>query len=265
MNARRTTRQMHKGAISAVAVCVLMLLAMGQAFSDTVTYAGSGSFSEDGYNFDLSAEAVFVLGDSTLTITLRNTSQDDVLIPSEVLTGLLFAIDVGTLTPVSAVLGEGATVLWPDPAGDAPATGYLVTAYGNDIGAEWAYIPGEGLSSAGLDDLFGPGDRFDTAHDLSPPASPDGLQYGILSEGDDHSTGNTPVTGGYALVEGPVVFTLTASDGFTLNSIYDVSFQYGTSLDQPNIPIPEPSSLALVALGLSLVACTGMRKGKHQD
>jgi len=204
----------------------------------------------------LSASATFdasVAG--TLTVTLTNTSASDVLVPADVLTALFFSLDGATLTKVSAVLAGGSTVFY-DPQGQ-PAGGV--------VGGEWAYKAGlagapntadMGISSTGVG-LFGPGDRFPGA-DLAPPTSPDGLQYGILSAGDNTGTGNAGVTGSGGLIKNSVVFTFTIA-GFTDldTQLSKVSFQYGTNLtDEPNftttdITLPD-GGMTLSLLGLAL-------------
>jgi hypothetical protein len=123
----------------------------------------------------------------------------------------------------------------------------------------------EGISSSGYG-LFS-GATF-PGPNLEPPAALDGLQYGITSAGDNPFTGNAAVTGGNPLSKNPliknsVVFTLSGLpsgfDPLTLNAITNVSFQYGTSLAEPNVlgggpgggaPVPEPSSVLLLGSGL---------------
>jgi hypothetical protein len=197
---------------------------------------------------NLDATVTFSTSGNNLVVTLTNSSLSDVLLPTQVLTGVFFtAIGDPTLTPVSAVLGAGSTVLHviSQPAGGV-------------VGGEWAYADGlsgaplgadEGISSAGLG-LFGNA-NFPGAN-LDGPTGTNGLQYGITSTGDNGATGNTPVTT-EPLIQDTVVFTLSGlPDGFDPSaSIKKVSFQYGTSLNDPNITVtPEPGSLALLASGV---------------
>lgn len=144
---------------------------------------------------------------------------------------------------------------------------------GGVVGGEWAYKAGlsglprgatQGISSSGLD-IFGPGDLF-PGNNLQGPNSPNGLQYGITSAGDISTLGNTPVTGANALIHNSVVFTLSGlPEGFNPSdsgAITNVSFQYGTSLSEPNIPVPEPVSLILLGSGLIGIAVLRRRVRK---
>jgi hypothetical protein len=228
------------------------------AFTATGTNPSSGQ--------PLGASAVFEqAGPGTnLTILLTNTSLGDVTVPTDVLTAVFFSLAGNpVLTPVSAVLANGSTAFY-DPDGQ-PAGGV--------VGGEWAYKanlvvppPGgtTGVSSIGAN-LFGPGDRFPGA-DLAGPLSPDGLQYGLLSAGDDKDTGNGGITGSGGLIKNAVLFTL-AANGFTLtpSSVSDVAFQYGTNLSEPRIvaAVPEPQSLALVGAGLGFFGFAAARSRRR--
>jgi hypothetical protein len=136
---------------------------------------------------------------------------------------------------------------------------------GGVVGGEWTYESGisyqgalQGISSSGLG-IFGPGDRFPGAN-LAGPLDPDGLQYGLLSAGDNTATGNGGVLGSDGLIKNSVIFTLgslpVTFDLFT--GISNVVFQYGTALDEPHFsgtctsncsppsaPVPEPGGIAL--------------------
>jgi hypothetical protein len=201
----------------------------------------------------------------SLQVTLVNTSLDDTLLPSDVLTAVFFTLAGDpTLTRVSAIISSNSTVLF---GGTGP---------GGAVGGEWAYknhLSGaplgadEGISSSGLG-LFGPSNRFPGSN-LQGPANPDGLQYGITSAGDNPATGNGPVTGGSALIKNAVVFTLSglaANYALGVSSISNVSFQYGTATSEPNMPgitpdlIPEPSTWALVISSLLALACLRHRR-----
>jgi hypothetical protein len=201
---------------------------------------------------DLAASAAFGVSGGNLVVTLTNTSLADVLVPTQVLTAVFFDLPGGvTLSPVSALLGPGSTVLF------GPANG-------GNVGGEWAYAaltsppaPGNtGISSAGLG-LFGDG-NFGGAN-LQGPVSVDGLQYGLTSAGDDPTTGNWPVTGKDALIKNQVIFTLSGIDAaFDPSTISNVTFQYGTSLNE-NVLIPAPAAALIGAIGLTLVYWTKRR------
>jgi len=73
-----------------------------------------------------------------LLVTLANTPTSDVLVPTDVLTAVFFevnAVDPLMLTPVSAVLGPGSSVL------------FGVSEPGGWVGGEWAYA--DDLSGSG--------------------------------------------------------------------------------------------------------------------
>jgi hypothetical protein len=234
-----------------------------------ITFTASGTNSNTGQN--LSASVTFDTDTSgNLIVTLTNTSTADVVAPSDVLTAVFFNISGDpTLTGSSALLNSGSTVLF---APSTPVSGTLSPS-GPNVGGEWAYNPNvsstdpdltgtnQGISSAGFG-IFGPGNRFNTSSNLQGPDSPDGLQYGLTSAGDNPTTGNSPVTGGNALIKNSVVFTLSGLPaGFDPSTgISNVVFQYGTSLTEPSLqgtcincpqPIPEPASVLLLGSGLA--------------
>lgn len=224
------------------------VLLLGAAL--TATQARAASVTYGASEGDLSAEVTFDFDGTNLEVTLTNISLADVLVPTDVLTGVFFNLAGDPeLTRVSGVLGAGSTVIFDDP----PAGGV--------VGGEWTYETGlgglaplganQGLSSTGTDwSFFGSEDLF-PGDNLQGPEGPDGLQYGITSAGDDTSTGNTPVTGTNALIKNSVVLTLGGlPGGFTLADISgeNISFLYGTSMK--TVPIPEPVSLVLLGVGL---------------
>jgi hypothetical protein len=231
-----------------VAIATACMLPCTSRADFNVAYTGSGTGGR-------SASATFTQTGETLTVTLTNTG-GDVTDPTQVLTGVFFNVAGDpTLGKTSALLGAGSTVLFA-PA--SAVTGSLSPA-GPDLGGEWAYLSGlnqysanQGISSAGLG-IFGPGDRFRTDSNLEGPDSVDGLQYGITSGSDNPSTGNAAVTGANALIQNSVVFRFSGAMNLTAAGLSDVTFQYGTALDDVSIHgrtvVPVPPSVFLMAIG----------------
>jgi hypothetical protein len=242
---------MHR-VITKCLICLILLLLPALAVSGQLTVVGSLG--------NLSASAIFEATDNThLKVTLTNTSEADVLAPADVLTALFFNVDGVSLnlTPVSANLASGSTVLFDDQ----PVNG--------NVGGEWAYktflsgAPGgakRGISSSGLG-LFG-GPNFNGVN-LQDPYALDGVQYGITSAGDNPAKGNAKVTGSQALIQNSVVFILSSSSAFDPNTVSfkNVTFQYGTCLTEPQVPghpVPDGGS-TVILLGLAIAGISTLR------
>ncbi len=103
---------------------------------------------------------------------------------------------------------------------------------------------------------LGPGDLFPGV-DLVSPTSPDGINLGITSAGDNVLTGNGGISGQW-LTKNANVFTLGGYTGEPSANIGRVRFQYGTALTEFSIAVvPEPGSITLCLAGMALGAIGG--------
>jgi hypothetical protein len=179
-----------------------------------------------------------------------------------VLTGVFWNWDYsGTLVPASASIDTGVDSVY-----------YGANPAGGNVGGEWAYASGlngapggaaNGISSSGVG-LFGAANFH--GNDLTPPSnSVAGLQWGITSKGDIEATGNTGVTKAPLIYYSAVfLFNGIPVDFDPSNANFrNVSFQYGTSLSEPNVPVPEQGTLLLLGSGLMGVGVLGRKKFRN--
>ena len=233
----------------------LIVAAFALGNSSSLQAGGVFSFSEGRH----AAQVTFAQDGTTLSVTLENTSTFDVLNPGDVLTGVYFDIDNldgAQLIPLGAYLSSGSSILFGDDGWDDDDGG---------IGGEYGFrddlfgiLPDISMviSAVGLGDLIGPPHLFPGANLVGPPSgSPAGIDFGLVSVFDDPLTGNRPVTGKSPLVSNSVEFELAGLPGdFVLDgNVSGVRFNYGSNFS----PIPEPSTLVLMAFG---VAATFMRR-----
>jgi len=228
----------------------LSLVVSMHAVAAPVLFSGSSG--------GLSATVSFDIVGSQLQVVLANTSTGDVLVPSDVLTAVFFNIAGNPLLIRDSAISGGPTYL-----------GFTnVSGAGAVVGGEWAYLNGlsqysanAGLSSSGLG-IFGPGDRFPGTN-LSGPTSPNGLQYGLASAGDNPATGNAGVLA-EELTKASVNLLLTPMSPLDLSAIGNVTFQYGGALSEGHFSgtaartVPEPATIGLA--GLALLAAAGIRR-----
>ena len=252
----------------------LALTSLVAAANAAVTFSGSSGSLAASAEF----QVVNLLGVDYLEIRLTNTSAADTVDPADLLTGVFFTLSGASnvLTNQGGQTGvflEGSTVTingtTPGPTG------------GGNVGGEFAFVSGlttnllpgpsdpniyYGVSSSGLG-LFGPGDVFSSGSNLDGPGDPNGMNYGITSTGDNPATKNPGQYSSVPLINDSVLITLMEANAFDLatldlNTIGNVTFQYGTGLDEPRFTstitaIPETSST--LTLGGVLLAGAFMR------
>jgi hypothetical protein len=254
---------------------VFVAFALFAAVTSTraVTYTGNttGIVKKEGTQ-TFKASATFVVSNLELVITLSDTGTFNPKSPADILTGLFFNfVQDPHLTPVSATVAPGDSVIGHR----------LPLGFDGNVGGEWgytnnlSYIGSQGTDNEGISatklkwfkkqDLF-PGGKI-------PGASPlGGAQFGIttLSDLGSNNQGGTYDKG----IESTVVFVLDLPSSLTnltseaiLADISDVNFQWGTSIKKgfeaagdAVAQIPEPSTVALVLMGLAGAVTLGRSK-----
>jgi hypothetical protein len=199
-----------------------------------VTYSGSGLANSNSAGETNTATATFdlsIAGTTTnFVVTLSNTAA---YIPNDnpdILTGVFFTLAGNpTLTRISGVLNAGSVAM---------ENGTNLTIAGVVVGGSWTYKAGlstapgganQGISSAGFN-IFGPPGVFPGAALPDDSPVPDGIGGGLTTTVDG---GTSDGLSGRPFIQYSAVFTLGAVPAsFTLSDISDVSFQYGTALDE---------------------------------
>ena len=244
-----------------------VLAAASTGAGASVSFVATGPNTYSG-GHTLAAQAIFDVSGSVLSITLKNISTDTLDRPSDVLMGLFFDLAPPyTLSSPTATRSAGSSYV-----------NLATPSSSTNLGGEWAYrysatgLSGStvtakyGVSGSGLGGTFGAGDRICSAcPELSSGggSAPDGLDYGIVSNSYVANTGSG-VTSTVELVRNSISFMFNVAGGSILNLgavISNVSFQYGTALDEPRlagVKISEPASVALLALG-GLLSCRKRR------
>jgi PEP-CTERM motif len=248
-----------RGIMAGVAVIASIALAASPAgaisftFSDATGRSGSVDFTQSG---------------ADLTVTLTNTALGATANPTDVLTAVFFSLSGSpTLTGSSALVNSGSAVV-----NCTAANGCTAPLAGN-VGGEWAYASGlagapggavSGISAVGFG-LFGPSDRFDTGSNLQGPTSPAGVNFGLITTGS-LNTANGDLDNS-ALIRTSAVFTLSGLplDYDLASALSQVSLQYGSALDDPNLAAtPEPGTLLLLGTTLTGLGFA-VRRSRRQD
>ncbi|HEX2343216.1 MAG TPA: XDD4 family exosortase-dependent surface protein [Vicinamibacterales bacterium] len=232
-----------------LALLTVFVFALGLA-----ARAEAGPLTLDATNgSNLSAQVIFdVVGGTNLQVTLTNTSLFGAVVPADILTAVFFDLTgVGTLTPLSAVVAPG-SILNDDPA--------------TNVGGEWAYSSGiggktpegqnYGIGSSGLN-IFGQANF--NGPNLDGPTAVAGMSYGIVS---GLAANSNPTVSGMPLISDSVIFMLSGLPvGFNPSSvtIRNVYFQYGTSLSEPHLRVPEPATVLLLVPAVIAVMAGGVR------
>ncbi|MBN9501951.1 MAG: hypothetical protein BGO01_09965 [Armatimonadetes bacterium 55-13] len=204
------------------------------AFSSAVLFSKSIAFNDPDGTYTYSGSVQFTQSGNLLNVVLTNTATDPANFKRRVLTGVFWDISGSpSITANSAAYTSGSVQL---NGGDTAA----------NIGKHWGYKQGlaanqwgnanYGISATGLG-YFGPPNAF-----ISGTAQ-QGIDYGLVPAAGT-SLGDT-------VVKNSMTFALNLPTGYVLNEgdIKNVWFQYGSDVSEFYASVPEPGSMAALAIG----------------
>ncbi len=229
-------------------VAVLMAVTGILSYSEPARAASLTIYGESGSN---TASATFsVINNSTLQVTLTNTSVNTALSYADVLTGFFFSVSNSpTLAPASVQLASGSSILnCPSCSGATDVSGQFlygsgITGLGSGEAANVVAVTDFGFLSSAIG-----GNRL-----ANPTGS--GIDFGLVT--GNTSFGQSLLTGS-PLITTSVVISYSLNGGFDLNSVRG-GFLWGTSLVPVNSVFdygmtgatPEPGTSLLIGMGLA--------------
>ena len=254
-----------------VAASALALLST-QASATLVVPVGAETFTTTGLGADagLKASASFWTSGSQLMVNLATVSSADITDPGQILQAVYWDMASGvSLSLVSAIADQKCTFTG---GGASTCSSNAIPTVGNGNNgsqlANYKYngntpatpVGSRGIGSAGLGNFGGT----------------DGMDWGILSAGDNLSTYSGGMVNGSPFAKNSVTFTLNMTkNGSTYSpshgvgdlSINNILFNYGTSTHilnsgVPPTSLPEPATLGLfpLAIGFMLMSLRNRRK-----
>lgn len=253
----------------------LLIVGIGMCLLPTLSFAVPVTFT--GSSGSLSASASFDISSDNLTITLTNTASydattDGALASNQTLSGLFFDLTTDpTLSPSSASVASGSDLVQSAQCDVGPCS-----ASTTNVGGEFIFgtdttpstFPNSamyGIASSGY--INGSAGNFGGPN-LDDPNAPDGINFGIVPSGFNAGDGNGGLDND-PLIRNAVQFVLTGVSGLANSAIGNVSFQYGTSFNEANVPgdplrppesIPEPATLFMFVAGLLGLGLIRQRK-----
>ncbi|MBI4910391.1 MAG: PEP-CTERM sorting domain-containing protein [Acidobacteria bacterium] len=220
----------------------LAAIAASAGAATSVTYTGISGNNQATLTFNLTSE-------STLLVTLSNTSLNGATSSSDVLTGFFFS-NPAAVTPQSAFVAPGSILV---NCGTCPPS---IT----NVSGEWLWAPDvAGLAGPGLSAVFGAVSFGLLNHAIgSDPLLPGrrtgNIDFGLVS--NTTSFGQSALTGS-PLITQSVVFTLQTTSEFSLGSFAQVGFLWGNNLGNLTLGFrsfdgeaPEPGTFGMMLAGL---------------
>lgn len=231
LSKRKRPHQIH----TVLSIAVLIFLAAAQTRADYVFVTPSGSNDTNGD--PVSAKADFVVGAGKITVTLSNL-QASIKDAGQLLSDLTFTIKGGDNGDSLYTSGSGTQVT---------ISGTGVPTLGSTVNPKWRFSA-PGTNGFTLDGLSGANTPKDTI--IGPPGT-----------NGDYSNANGSIAGNHAhnpFISETATFVISAPDVTASTSIASATFSFGTAsgdnIDGKLVHAPEPTSLALAAIGLG---CAG--------
>lgn len=233
---------------------------------------GATPYAAGVLHFDCSGGVLCIELQNSLDIP--GSTADDAVSPPDILTGVFF--DLMGLPPAPTKLSATAE----DPLVTVGPGAATVAQPGTNVGAAWAFkyfttppashAGNFGIAASGLGGTFGSGDLFCTPGGPSCPLLPNGnggttsglggVNFGILPVGDVLTTGTGGFNNNDPYQKNKAIFRVGNLNlaGFNASWLSNVSFQYGSALDEGIIP--EPGVIALLGMGMVALGAWSSRR-----